>query len=80
MQSQPHRPGKAPEETLDPIDWTDAQAVAHRVVDDAIAYLRDIRDRPVWRDMPGEVRRTFETLLPVRPRHCRRSTAKLPKI
>ena len=67
MQSQPHRPGKAPEETLDPVDWTDAQAVAHRAVDDAIAYLRDIRDRPVWRDMPSEVRRTFETLLPRSP-------------
>ena len=67
MQSQPHRPGKAPEETLDPADWTDAQAVAHRAVDDAIAYLRDIRDRPVWRDMPSEVRRTFETLLPRSP-------------
>ena len=55
------------EETLDPADWTDAQAVAHRAVDDAIAYLRDIRDRPVWRDMPCEVRRTFETLLPRSP-------------
>ena len=63
MQSRPHRAGKAPEETLDPEDWADAQAVAHRAVDDAIAYLRDIRDRPVWRDMPGEVRRTFEHAL-----------------
>ena len=67
MQKRPHQPGKAPEETLDPVDWTDAQAVAHRAVDDAIAYLRDIRDRPVWRDMPGDVRRTFETLLPRSP-------------
>jgi aromatic-L-amino-acid decarboxylase len=67
MQKRPHQPGKAPEETLDPVDWTDAQAVAHRAVNDAIAYLRDIRDRPVWRDMPGDVRRTFETLLPRSP-------------
>jgi aromatic-L-amino-acid/L-tryptophan decarboxylase len=55
------------EETLDPADWTEAQAVAHRAVDDAIAYLRNIRDRPVWRDMPREVRRTFETVLPHSP-------------
>jgi aromatic-L-amino-acid/L-tryptophan decarboxylase len=67
MQSRPHPPGKAPEETLDPVDWADAQAVGRRAVDDAIAYLRDIRDRPVWRDMPGDVRRTFETLLPHSP-------------
>jgi glutamate/tyrosine decarboxylase-like PLP-dependent enzyme len=63
MQSLPPRAGKAREETLDPEDWADAQAVAHRAVDDAIAYLRDIRDRPVWQDMPGEVRRRFDTPL-----------------
>jgi aromatic-L-amino-acid/L-tryptophan decarboxylase len=67
MQNRPPPAGKAPEETLDPEDWADAQAVAHRAVDDAIAYLRDIRDRPVWRDMPGEVRRTFEAHLPRSP-------------
>ncbi|MGA8901179.1 pyridoxal phosphate-dependent decarboxylase family protein [Bradyrhizobium sp.] len=67
MSSLPHRTGGAPEETLDPEDWTDAQAVARCAVDDAIEYLRDIRDRPVWRDMPREVRRTFETPLPHSP-------------
>ncbi|TJW67051.1 MAG: amino acid decarboxylase, partial [Mesorhizobium sp.] len=41
------------EETLDPPDWTDVQALSHRVVDDAIGYLRDVRDRPVWREMPN---------------------------
>ena len=58
---------QAREETLDPEDWAEAQAVAHRAVDDAIAYLRDIRDRPVWRNMPYEVRRTFDTPLPRLP-------------
>jgi glutamate/tyrosine decarboxylase-like PLP-dependent enzyme len=67
MQSRPDQARKAPEETLDPEDWTEAQEVAHRAVDDAIAYLRDIRDRPVWREMPREVRRTFETVLPHSP-------------
>ena len=67
MQSRTQLADKAQEETLDPEDWTDAQTVAHRAVDDAIAYLRDIRDRPVWQDMPCEVRRTFETHLPRSP-------------
>ena len=67
MQSRPDEANKAPEETLDPEDWTKAQAVAHRAVDDAIAYLRNIRDRPVWREMPREVGRTFETVLPHSP-------------
>jgi glutamate/tyrosine decarboxylase-like PLP-dependent enzyme len=67
MQDRPHHPVRTAEETLDPADWTGAQAVAYRAVDDAIAYLRDIRDRPVWQDMPVDVKKTFETLLPHSP-------------
>ena len=43
-------------ETLDPGDWDAHRAVAHRMVDDAVDYIRDIRSRPVWRDMPPTVR------------------------
>ena len=67
MQSLPHRSRKALEETLDPEDWSDARAVARQAVDDAIAYLRDIRDRPVWRNMPNEVRKGFQAPLPHSP-------------
>lgn len=55
------------EETLDPPDWTDVQALSHRVVDDAIGYLRDVRDRPVWCEMPNEVRAFFAAPLPREP-------------
>lgn len=67
MQSLPHRSRKALEETLDPEDWSDARAVARHAVDDAIGYLRDIRDRPVWRNMPNEVRNGFQVPLPHSP-------------
>ena len=30
--------------------------LAHRMVDDSIDFLRDIRDRPAWQPMPAEVR------------------------
>ena len=40
------------EETLDPADWGEALALSRRIVDDAVGYLRDVRDRPVWREMP----------------------------
>ena len=46
----------AAEETLDPADWGDVQTLSHQIVDDAIGYLRDVRSRPVWRDMPAKVR------------------------
>jgi len=62
-----HQPGKRQEETLDPHDWDNARAVAHRAVDDAIDYLRDVRDRPVWREMPADVRSSFDALLPHSP-------------
>ena len=59
--------GMADEETLDPSDWTDVQALAHRVVDDAVDYLREVRDRPVWREMPAEVRAVFAASVPRSP-------------
>lgn len=62
------RPCIAPvEETLDPSDWTELQALSHRIADDAISYLRDVRERPVWRDMPVDVRKSFQTGLPRSP-------------
>jgi aromatic-L-amino-acid decarboxylase len=55
------------EETLDPSDWAELQALSHRIVDDSIGYLRNVRERPVWQDMPVEVRAFFETGLPRSP-------------
>ena len=37
-----------PEETLDPADWESLRALGHRMVDDALDWLRDVRERPVW--------------------------------
>ena len=54
----------AAEETLDPGDWDDVQALSHRIVDDAVGYLRDVRSRPVWRDMPADVKQFFSAPLP----------------
>ena len=52
------------EETLDPADWAEVQALSHRIVDDAVGYLRDVRDRPAWRAMPATMRNVFEAPLP----------------
>ncbi|TJV36506.1 MAG: amino acid decarboxylase, partial [Mesorhizobium sp.] len=59
--------GMVAEETLDPVDWADVQALSHRIVDDAVDYLRDVRERPVWQDMPAEVREFFAEPLPQSP-------------
>jgi aromatic-L-amino-acid/L-tryptophan decarboxylase len=53
-----------PLETLDPEDWDAHRAVAHRIVDDAVDYLRDVRDRPLWQDMPADLRKRFDDAVP----------------
>jgi aromatic-L-amino-acid/L-tryptophan decarboxylase len=52
------------EETLDPEDWDELRELGHRMVDDMFAYLQSLRDRPVWRPVPDEVRQALETPLP----------------
>lgn len=51
-------------ETLDPADWKAHRAVAHQIVDDAVNYIRDVRSRPVWQDMPPDVRLRFREGVP----------------
>ncbi|MEP2182464.1 pyridoxal-dependent decarboxylase, partial [Roseibium sp.] len=51
-------------ETLDPADWETHRTVAHQMVDDAIDYIRDVRSRPVWQEMPPQVRRQFNEAVP----------------
>lgn len=41
---------------LDPHDWEAYRALAHRMVDESLDYLRDVRERPTWQPMPAEVR------------------------
>ncbi len=54
-------------ETLDPEDWEGARKLAHALVDQSVDYIRDVRDRPVWREMPQEVRAGFHQSLPQDP-------------
>jgi aromatic-L-amino-acid/L-tryptophan decarboxylase len=51
--------------TLDPPDWTEFRAQAHRMLDEILDYIRNIRERPVWQPIPDWVRKRFEDRLPV---------------
>ena len=44
------------EETLDPSDWEPLRQLSHQIIDDAVDYLRDVRKRPLWQNMPDQVR------------------------
>ncbi len=54
-------------ETLDPENWDDIRAQGHRMLDDMIDYIAAIRERPVWRPIPDEVRARFRAGLPRQP-------------
>lgn len=56
---------ESPELTLDPADWDEFRALAHRMVDDTIAHLSSLRDQPAWQPMPGAVRASFSEPLPL---------------
>ena len=53
--------------TLDPQNWDDIRAQGHRMLDDMLDYAANIRDRPVWRPIPDEVRARFHEELPLKP-------------
>lgn len=40
--------------TLDPDDWEETRAVGHRMLDDMIDYLMNVRERPAWSPPPPE--------------------------
>jgi aromatic-L-amino-acid decarboxylase len=56
-----------PEETLDPEDWTTASTMAHRIIDDAIRHLSQVRERPIWQEMPPHVRAAYLAPVPDQP-------------
>lgn len=52
------------EETLDPEDWDSVRSLGYRIIDEAVDHIAGVRDRPVWREMPGEVRARLSAPLP----------------
>jgi aromatic-L-amino-acid decarboxylase len=53
--------------TLDPHDWEQFRQLGHRMIDDVVDSLRTVRDRPVWRPVPADVRARLREPVPTRP-------------
>lgn len=56
-----------PPETLDPSDWSATRAQAHRMLDDVLDYVENIRQRPLWQPVPPALREHFSADLPQAP-------------
>jgi glutamate/tyrosine decarboxylase-like PLP-dependent enzyme len=55
---------KLKEETLDPEDWTEINALGHRMMDDVMNDLATIRSRPVWKRIPEVSKQKFNASVP----------------
>src|SRR5437016_3471372 len=55
---------------LDPADareWEELRQLGHRMVDEMLEYLRTVRERPVWRPVPVDVRKRLSGSAPRAP-------------
>lgn len=53
------------ETTLDPSDWSEFREMAHAALDDALDYLQTVRERPVWKPLPEDIRTKLAAPAPV---------------
>jgi glutamate/tyrosine decarboxylase-like PLP-dependent enzyme len=53
--------------TLDPPDWEAFRATGHRMLDEMIDYLRDVRERPAWRQMTDAAKEQLRAPMPGGP-------------
>jgi len=53
--------------TLDPSDWASFRKQSHRMLDDMLDYIQNIRGRPVWQPIPDRVRARYGDAVPRLP-------------
>ena len=52
---------------LDPTDWAPLRAAGHAMLDDVFDHLTELRQTPVWQNMPNAVRAALRAELPRQP-------------
>ena len=60
-------PGPETASSLDPADWSELRTLGHRMLDDMFDHLATLRQTPVWRKMPDELRQELRRKLPRDP-------------
>ncbi|OPY93788.1 cytochrome D ubiquinol oxidase subunit I [Bradyrhizobium sacchari] len=56
--------GSVTQTSLDPQDWTEFRVLAHRMLDEAIDGIANVRSRPVWQPIPDGVRAAIKSDVP----------------
>jgi aromatic-L-amino-acid decarboxylase len=50
--------------TLDPENWDEIRELGHQMIDDLVDYWKGIREEPIWKPIPEEVKATFNSPIP----------------
>jgi aromatic-L-amino-acid decarboxylase len=53
------------EKSLDPADWESYRKLAHKALDEAIDYVKNVRTRPVWLAVPDSVKQRLQEPVPL---------------
>lgn len=53
--------------SLDPLDWESLRVQSHKMLDDMLNYVAQIRNRPVWQPAPDSTEAIFQAPLPRTP-------------
>ncbi|MEJ0071551.1 MAG: pyridoxal-dependent decarboxylase [Pseudomonadota bacterium] len=53
--------------SLDPADWAAFRAQAHRMLDDMVDFVAQVRERPVWQPVPDAVKQRLAEPVPALP-------------
>ena len=61
----PKHPNFAPEQTLDPTDWSAFRAQAHQMLDAAVDRMEGYREGPVWSPLPPALKADYQAPLPM---------------
>jgi aromatic-L-amino-acid/L-tryptophan decarboxylase len=57
--------GRHSEISLDPVTWEEFRVIAHRALDNALDFIENVRERPVWRPMPPDVCAALSEPVPI---------------
>jgi aromatic-L-amino-acid/L-tryptophan decarboxylase len=55
--------------TLDPTDWENMRQLGHKMIDDMMDLLENIRETPVWKKIPVETKNFFKNSIPQKPQN-----------
>ena len=51
-------------QTLDPSDWEAARRSGHKMVDDMVDQMMNVRQRPAWQSVPSSVKESLDEPVP----------------